>query len=215
VTQAADKSLTVLTVAGVAEDVPISTLGQIEPVVYSVGSGRPEILARDLSPETLERIRAIATTLEPSARMTADPLRDDLAAGAAGETEDIRSIAWMVGAGALALSLIGAFGFFAYTVEERRREIGIRLALGGRAGQVTRAVLRSALRPSVVGVAVGFTASAGAATVMRSAVYGLQPFDALAYVQVAGVLAAATALAALIPARRAARVDPAVTLRAE
>ena len=205
----------VLEVVGVAEDVPITRLGVVEPVIYSVLPGGDEVLVAHLSPDVLARLRATAATLEPGADLTAEPLRQSVVREGLSDTINGARLVRLVGAAALALSLIGAFGLFAYTVEERRREIGIRVALGGRAGQVTRAVLGTALKPSIVGVGLGFVASAGTATAFRSTVYGLHPFDPIAYVQVAGLLAGATALAALIPARRAARIDPAITLRAE
>ena len=118
-----------------------------------------------------------------------------------------------IGALGLLLATAGAFGVFAYAVEERRREIGIRLALVGRALQVVRSVWTTSLRAGAAGVAAGLLLAAAAAQLLRSFLYGLSPFDAVVYVQIAGILFAAGALATWIPARRATRVDPAVTLR--
>jgi ABC-type antimicrobial peptide transport system permease subunit len=168
-----------------------------------------------MSPDVLARLREIAAAVEPGTHLSPEPLRQSVVQEGLSKTINAAMLVRLVGAAALALSMIGTFGLIAYTVEERRREIGIRLALGGGIGQVIGAVLRTALRPSIVGVGLAFLLSAGVATLMRSAVYGLQPFDPLAYLQVAGLLAVATVVAAFVPARRAARVDPAVTLRAE
>jgi ABC-type antimicrobial peptide transport system permease subunit len=124
-------------------------------------------------------------------------------------------VAWSIATLGLLLAAIGAFGVFAYAVEERRREVGIRMALGARPSQVIGLVLQSIRTTVVLGLGVGLAISAATAPLLRNYLYGLSPFDPLAYAQVAVILTAAAALATWLPARRATRVNPAEALRAE
>ncbi len=131
------------------------------------------------------------------------------------EAENASRVGWLVGAAALCISTLGIFGVFSYGVEERRREIGICIALGGRALHVGMHVLRSGQRAAALGIVIGFALCVIAASLMQHRLYGLQPFDPVTYVQVSAILGATTLLALWIPARRAARVDPAITLRCD
>jgi ABC-type antimicrobial peptide transport system permease subunit len=124
-------------------------------------------------------------------------------------------VAWGIGAVGLLLASIGAFGVFAYAVEERRREIGIRMAMGAQAAQVIRLVLRTTQSSVLMGLGAGVVLTAVAAPLLRSYLYGLSPFDPVAYLQVSGLLLAAALMATWIPARRATRINPAITLRAD
>jgi predicted permease len=207
--------LTTLEVVGLAADVSVNTLGETEPVIYRGTSYvRPTLLVRDLSPAVVDRVRALATGLEPRAVVTSRPLRDNaresLAASVAGSR-----MAWAIGGLALLLAAMGAFGVFAYAVEERRREIGIRIALGARMSQVVRFVVGRTQGTVVAGLVVGLGLAAAAAPLLGRFLYGLSPFDARTYLQVAALLAASAALATWLPARRAARVDPVTTLRCD
>jgi ABC-type antimicrobial peptide transport system permease subunit len=104
---------------------------------------------------------------------------------------------------------------FAHVVEARRREIGIRLALGGQKHQVLAGLFRTARLALGGGLAVGLVASVVVAAMLEGFLYGLSPFDPVAFGLVAMILGIAAALATIIPARRALAVDPAVTLRQE
>jgi predicted permease len=116
---------------------------------------------------------------------------------------------------ALGLAMVGIFATVAYTVNCKQREFGVRLALGARPVDLHRLVLRRSLLLAVVGVAIGLGAASGLTRYMQSLLYETTPFDPLVHGMVAVLLLAAAVLACWLPARRAAKVDPIVALRAE
>jgi predicted permease len=129
-----------------------------------------------------------------------------------------RTSASMVGgfaAIALLLSVVGLYGVVAYSVSQRTREIGVRMALGAPRGSVYGLILREAGWLAGIGIALGLVCSLGAATLMRKLLFGTAAWDAETLAGVAVVLGCAAMLASYIPARRAAAVDPAVALRTE
>jgi len=115
----------------------------------------------------------------------------------------------------LVLALVGVFGVTAYAVARRTREIGVRMALGAGPAAVVRGVLRDSLWPAAIGIVVGLGASVAATRVIASFLFETRPTDPGSLAAAAVALALAAFLAALIPARRAARVDPVTVLRAE
>jgi macrolide transport system ATP-binding/permease protein len=116
---------------------------------------------------------------------------------------------------ALILGVVGLYGVIAYSVSQRTREIGVRMALGAQRSSVYQLVLGEAGRLIAVGVVVGLAAAVGAATLMRKLLFGVQAWDAGTLLGVAVVLGASALLASYIPARRAASVNPTEALRAE
>jgi putative ABC transport system permease protein len=121
----------------------------------------------------------------------------------------------LFGAMAVLLALIGLYGVIAFVVGLRTREIGIRVALGARAGDIARGVLRDGLRLALVGLAVGIAVAVGATRLLSSLLYGVGPTDPVVFGGVALALVLVALGASFIPARRAARVDPMIALRAE
>lgn len=107
------------------------------------------------------------------------------------------------------------YGVVAYSVVQRTQEIGIRLALGAVPGAIQRSVLGTAARYPSVGLAVGMLGAWFVGRLVGGFLFETQPHDPLVYAAVAGLLMGAGALAAFIPARRAARLDPLVALRLE
>ena len=129
-----------------------------------------------------------------------------------------RSAAWLVGgfaALALVLGVVGLYGVIAYSVSQRTREIGVRMALGAQKSSVYQLVLKEAGRLIAVGIVVGLAGSIGAAMLMGKLLFGVQAWDAETLIGVAVVLAASAMLASYFPARRAASVNPTEALRAE
>jgi predicted permease len=121
----------------------------------------------------------------------------------------------IAGAMALALGVIGIYGVMAYVVQQRTREIGIRLALGAPPAALRRMVVRHGVLLATVGIAAGLAGAAVCTRLMTSLLFGVSPLDPATYAAGLGVTLAAAALASYLPARRAAAVDPAVTLKAE
>jgi predicted permease len=121
----------------------------------------------------------------------------------------------IAGAMALLLGIVGIYGVISYVVSQRRREIGIRVALGAQSGEVKRMFVRYGLVLAVLGIACGLGASVALTRLMVSLLFGISPLDPMTYAAVPIILATAAVLASYLPAQRAAAVDPAETLRAE
>ena len=116
---------------------------------------------------------------------------------------------------ALLLAAVGLYGVISYLVNRRTGEIGIRMALGAEPRQVARLVVTGSVKLALVGVSFGVVAALGFSRVLRGLLYDVQPTQPLAYLVAALVLGGVAALAAYLPARRAARVDPMIALRNE
>lgn len=116
---------------------------------------------------------------------------------------------------ALLITVVGLFGLLSYSVAQRTREIGIRMALGADRRRVTRMVLRQALILLAAGIAAGLALAFWASRFLDSFVYGVSTHDPWTLAAVPSTLMLFGVLAALIPARRAASIDPMVALRAE
>jgi ABC-type antimicrobial peptide transport system permease subunit len=116
---------------------------------------------------------------------------------------------------ALALACIGIYGVMAYSVSQRTNEIGIRMALGARASRILRMVLAEASWMAIIGIAVGVAGGLGLARLIASMLYGLKPWDPVTFTASALLLLSVALGASLIPARRAAGIDPMRALRHE
>jgi predicted permease len=119
------------------------------------------------------------------------------------------------GAMALALGIIGIYGVISYTVSQRKREFGIRLALGAQGGDVLQMVLSHGAKMALVGVAIGIGAALGLTKLMANLLFGVKPGDPVTFAAVTVLLICVALLACYVPARRAMRVDPMTALREE
>jgi predicted permease len=201
-------------VIGVAKDVRTERVDGVEPMFYKIFEGalEPKLLMRTSDQSALARISSVVAALDTRARVRLAPLAMNF-------NEEIamsRRTAWLAGAfGTLALVLatIGMFGVFAYLVQQRTREIGIRMALGARPEDVVRLVLAGNARPVTIGILVGVAGAMASARLMQHLLFGLSPFDPVAHIGVAGMLGLAGFAASYVPVRRAVRVDPVKALR--
>jgi len=115
----------------------------------------------------------------------------------------------------LLLAAVGLYGVLSYLVTQRTPEIGIRMALGAERNQVLRLLLLDGLRPALIGLALGMAASVALTRLIRSLLYGTSPLDATVFVLVIITLLLSCTAACLVPAWRAARIDPMDALRSE
>jgi putative ABC transport system permease protein len=208
-------------------------VGVVGSVKHAVVSARPE--PQVYFPETQSPDRAMAVTL----RAAGDPLRlaaavrdtvraldpglpvlklrtmQQVVLDSLSDERLMTSFVAGLGAFALLLAAIGIYGVIAYSVTQRTKEMGVRMALGATPGNVLRLVVRKGALLAVVGVALGVPAALAAARVMRSLLYGVSPHDLTVFAGVPLLLLLVALAASYIPARRAARVDPLVALREE
>jgi predicted permease len=129
-----------------------------------------------------------------------------------------RAASWLLGGFAVmafVLGVVGLYGVVAYSVSQRTREIGVRMALGAQRATVYKMVMRQAGWLTLTGIAVGLACAVGASMAMRKLLFGVQAWDAATLVGVAVALGSASLLASFLPARRAASVSPTEALRAE
>jgi predicted permease len=199
-------------IVGVVKDAYTSDLSQIEPLFYQPidGAEAPEMLVREAG--LSQAVAAIAKRIDSRVEVRVAPLSENLDRWLAGSRIGATLAAWL-GAFALLLASIGIFGVFAYVVQQRTREIGIRMALGARPGQVIGLVVGSHSRPLGAGIALGLLGALGASRLLVRYLYGLSPLDVVSYGVVIALLALAGAAATIVPARRASRIDPATALR--
>ena len=140
-------------------------------------------------------------------------LLDRLASSSVGNERFRTSLLGGFAAIALALAAIGVYGVLAYSVARRTREIGVRAALGAPRGRLFAMILGDGMRPVVLGLALGLPAAAAAARLVRSLLFGVAPHDPATYALTAAILALVAALACVVPAARAVRVDAMACLR--
>jgi ABC-type antimicrobial peptide transport system permease subunit len=159
-------------------------------------------------------MRAVLRQIDPAVPVRLSPITEPLDRQMAAARFRTRLFAGFATT-AVALAGFGIFGVVTYTVTARRREMGIRMALGARAAHVRRLVLRRALEPVILGLVIGITAALFASRLLSGLLFGIDRADPLAYVAAGGLLFTAAVAAAWWPAHRATRVDPLTTLRAQ
>lgn len=116
---------------------------------------------------------------------------------------------------ALILGVVGVYGVMAYAVSQRTREIGVRMALGAETGAINRMILRHGLVVIGTGVILGIIGALAVTRLLESILFGVRPIDLLTFASMAMLLAVVALMAAYLPARRAAAVDPIIALRHE
>jgi predicted permease len=211
-----------LAIIGVVGDVRFQGLDRdTEPAIYPPLSQTPFsafwlLVDSSLPPgQMIPRVRAAVAELEPGVALAEVRPLADLLGDSYGDRRFVLSLLAAFGAFALGLAAVGIYALVAYQVSERRREMGIRQALGASGRELLLLVLGEGGRMAAAGVLLG---TAGSLVLMRGLagfVYGVEPLDPTSLVLAAAVLAGVTLVATWLPARRAARVDPMTVLREE
>jgi putative ABC transport system permease protein len=212
------------TIVGVVGDVKQVSLASSPPDAVYLATEQWWFIDRTLS--LVVRARGDAAALAPAVRQAIwsvskdQPIvrvttMDELLAASAAERRFALILFEAFGLAALVLAAVGIYGVLSGSVTERTREIGVRLALGASRGHILTLVLRQGMTLTGIGVAAGLCGAAAASSALVSLLYGVSRLDPVAYLGVAALLAAVSATACWVPAWRAARVDPSITLRAE
>jgi predicted permease len=215
-------------IVGVVKDTRYSNpRGETQPVIYTTflqtGTGRGQMVlhVRVAGPAAavLPRIRDEVLRVDPTLpAFDVHTLAQEMDAALVQERL-IAMLSTLFGGLALLLAGVGLYGLLAFSVVQRRSELGVRMALGARRGDVIRLVVTEALVLVLIGIAIGVPAALVAARLASSQIagllFGLQPTDPATIALASLILASAAMFAAYLPARRASRIDPMVALRAE
>jgi predicted permease len=209
-------------VVGVTENAPINQIGEIpEPYMYL-----PFHFSQMGEITFVVQTRQNAMSMAQSARQVlihANPLLDpmfitslpELIRASAGDYQMMAELVSALGLIGLFLTIVGLYGFLAFRVTQRRREIGIRMALGASREATTFLILRDTATMAAIGLALGLVFATLATRLERSVLFGVDPLDPLSLVAALSLLALASLGASWLPARRAAAIDPMQALRTE
>jgi len=210
-----------LEVVGVAKDARVSHLYESDTPYLYLPAGPKQQFGLNLLVHsaggyaaTAKGVRAAVALLDPQLAVNVVRLEDNLELWRS-PSRIVAILAAILGVLALVLASMGVYGMVSYAVSRRIREIGIRMALGADGREVMHWILRRALRPVAVGVAVGVVCAAGVSSVLSSLLYGISSHDPVSFVLVPAFLLSVALLASYVPARRATKVDPVVALRYE
>jgi predicted permease len=209
-------------IVGVTENAPINRIGELpEPYLYlpfhfsTMGEVtfalQTGVSAMSLAQPVRQTLIHIHPLLDPM-MVTSLP---ELIRYSSGSYQMMAELVSALGLIGLMLTVVGLYGFLAFRVTQRRREIGIRMALGASREATSLLVLRDTAGMGLIGLALGILLAAAAARLESSLVFGVKPLDALSLAGALGVLASAVVAAGWVPARRAATIDPMQALRTE
>lgn len=212
-----------MTVVGVVRDAKYSTLtepmtGFVYQALAQEWRSNMSLLVRSSRPDDVSVPRAIVAAVRELDRALPVPVVRSMPAAMSFSLIPQRVAAMIAGAlgvVGLLLATVGLYGIIAYSVGQRRREIGIRMTLGAQRGDVQRGVIRDGMRLASVGVIGGLALSVAASRLLVSYLYGVSPMDGLTYGSVAVLFVGVTLFANYLPARRASMADPMVVLRGE
>jgi putative ABC transport system permease protein len=211
------------TIVGVVADVRGHTVAEAaEPAIFIPHAQHPDVFLPSLIVRTSLPPAVVATALrdriaayDPQLLVQRIRPMDEVIAGALSRPRFNLLLIGTLAALGLTLAAVGIYGVVSFLVTARTREIGIRMALGARAADVRRLVLREGMAPVVAGVAAGLLAWTVAARAIRTLLYGVAPLDPVSLSAAPALLIAIALLACYLPARRATAVDPLVALREE
>ena len=187
-------------------------------VVLSGAQGvrdRTSAVGRDGAADLIGAVRSVVGGLDPNVAVASARSLDEVISAPIRMERTAATLAAILSLTAALLAGIGVYGVLAYTVSARKREIGIRTALGAKAGDVTRLVVGDSLRLALVGVLLGALLALPATGLLGSLLFGVGRLDPPSFLAAAGTMVAVALLATWLPARRAARVSPLEALREE
>jgi putative ABC transport system permease protein len=164
-------------------------------------------------PRMEDRVRKALASVDPNLVLYGVDPYEQVVSGQFQQEKMIATLTSLFGVLGLILAAVGLYGVLAYMVEQRTSEIGVRMALGANRGQVTKLVLRGAFLQIGIGLAIGIPAAIGAGRLMTTQLFGVKPWDPIMLALAVLMLSLAAVLASVIPARRAAGVEPMVALR--
>jgi predicted permease len=208
-----------LVVVGVVGDVRSTALNQESPALYYPLAARvwplmDVVVRSDVPAESLlPAVRRRIHELDPELPLATVRTMDEWVSTSAAQPRLSAALLGLFAAAAVLIAAVGIYGVLAYSVSQRTREIGLRLALGARPEAVTRLVVSEGMRVALLGVALGLAGALALGRLIASLVYAVTPRDPVTFVSVAALLALVALAACALPARRAARVDPLVALR--
>ncbi len=187
------------------------------PAAQIGGASALAVVVRTQGDPTLSlgAVRAAMAELDPGQPIFGLQTVEQLVATSLGQRRFTLTLLLVFGVLTLALAAVGIYGVMAYTVAQRTREIGIRVALGARPADVLGMVIRNGMTLVAIGSAIGTVGALAATRAASSLLYGISSTDAATYAGIAAVLAAVALLATVLPARRAMKVDPMRALRTE
>lgn len=184
---------------------------------YETGTGSASIVVRSTLPtkRVASVIRGLVRNLDPGLAVADPRTMQELVSGAGAERRFQTVVLSVFGGMALFLSLVGLYALVAWSVQQRTAEIGVRMALGAQQRAVLGLVLRQGATLWLSGIALGLACAWGLTRWMRSLLFEVQATDPLTFLAVALLFCTVAAAACYLPARRAARLDPAISLRYE
>jgi putative ABC transport system permease protein len=209
-----------LLVVGVAQDVRFRAVDTPpRAFVYVAATQEPGsqvyLLARTNGPSAIPALRALVTSIDPNVPVIEATTLDAVAANGLAPNRIAAILAGGLGVVGIFLAALGIYGVTAFSVSQRTREIGVRVALGAVSGDVFRLVVSGGMRLALIGIVIGAAAAAAASQLLTGMLYGVPPIDPLAFVGGSALFATAALLASLFPARRAIGLNPVDALRAE
>jgi putative ABC transport system permease protein len=208
------------TVVGVVGDVRHTALSQESPAIYYASTGRVPVMdivvRTEAQPESvLPTVRQRVHELDAALPVSTVRTMDEWVSNNAAQPKLNAILLAVFACVAMLIAAIGIYGVLAYSVNQRTREIGLRMALGAPRGRVLGLIVREGMVVGAIGIGVGIAGALALSRALASLVFDVRVRDPLTYVVVAAVLTLVALLACVIPARKASRVDPMVALRCD
>jgi predicted permease len=186
------------------------------PILQNPGYAMAVYVRTEGNPASLTQpLRQQVQAVDPNLPLFGEQTMDDLVSASLAQRRFAMRVVGLFGVLALFLAGIGIYGVMAYSVNQRTREIGIRLALGASTGAILRWLLQQGMRLTLIGVGLGLLGALTLTRLLRGLLFGIAPTDVVTYASLTLLLAVVALLACYIPARRATKVDPLVALRYE